>query len=221
MDDPAVAGRGSEAERVRLEQGHRAAGPGQLAGGIDARVASADHDDVGRVRQRATRSVGQGRHRRAPQRAALEVGVHRVAWHRRIVASDGPWRAATGRGSGPRWRRVGCLPIPEVAEVAWAGSGSAGRSRSSGPRSACGRSACSRRVDPSRSRPTASSACGLEGQIAAILIPAVIVVWLVVTVAAAWLWTWATRIRCPRCRYIVEPPVRFCPNCGYDLLEDI
>jgi uncharacterized OB-fold protein len=41
-----------------------------------------------------------------------------------------------------------------------------------------------------------------------------------VAVAAAWLWTWATRIRCPRCRYIVEPPVRFCPNCGYDLLED-
>jgi hypothetical protein len=63
--------------------------------------------------------------------------------------------------------------------------------------------------------------CGLEGQIAAILIPAVIVVWLVVTITAAWLWTWATRIRCPRCRYIVEPPVRFCPNCGYDLLEDI
>ena len=39
--------------------------------------------------------------------------------------------------------------------------------------------------------------------------------------AAAWLWTWATRIRCPRCRYVVEPPVRFCPNCGYDLLEDV
>src|SRR6185437_12357888 len=86
MDDPAVAGRGPEAERVRLEQGHRAAGPGELAGGVDARIAAADDDDVGGVRQRATRSVGQGRHRRTPQRAALEVGVHRVAWHRRIVA---------------------------------------------------------------------------------------------------------------------------------------
>ena len=51
--------------------------------------------------------------------------------------------------------------------------------------------------------------CGLEGGLAAFMIP------------AAWLWTWATRIRCPRCRYIVEPPVRFCPNCGYDLLEDV
>ena len=63
--------------------------------------------------------------------------------------------------------------------------------------------------------------CGLEASLAAILIPTVIVVWLAVTIAAAWIWTRATRVRCSRCRYIVEPPVRFCPNCGHDLLRDV
>ena len=50
------------------------------------------------------------------------------------------------------------------------------------------------------------------------LIAAIIFVWLTVTVLAAWLWALATRIRCPSCRKVVDPPVRFCPNCSSNLL---
>ena len=63
--------------------------------------------------------------------------------------------------------------------------------------------------------------CGLDAALARFGIGLVISVWLVVTVVAAALWGWATRIRCPRCRQVVEPPVRLCPNCGYDLLQDV
>ena len=63
--------------------------------------------------------------------------------------------------------------------------------------------------------------CGLTGMLARFGLGLVFAVWLVVTIVAAALWTWATRVRCPRCRKVVEPPVRFCPNCGHDLLQDV
>jgi predicted amidophosphoribosyltransferase len=63
--------------------------------------------------------------------------------------------------------------------------------------------------------------CDLSGMLARFGIGLVFAIWLVVTIVAAALWTWATRVRCPRCRMVVEPPVRFCPNCGYDLLKDV
>jgi rRNA maturation endonuclease Nob1 len=66
-----------------------------------------------------------------------------------------------------------------------------------------------------------SDMCGLTSILARFGIGLVLAVWLVVTVVAAVLWTWATRVRCPHCRKVVEPPVRFCPNCGYDLLKDV
>ena len=69
--------------------------------------------------------------------------------------------------------------------------------------------------------PECRDMCGLTSMLARFGIGLVFVVWLVVTVVAAVLWTWATRVRCPRCRKVVEPPVRFCPNCGHDLLQDI
>ncbi len=73
--------------------------PCQLAGGVDPGVPAADDDDVRGVRQRPTRSIGECRHRRAPQRAPLEVGVHvgrghrRSVGHRRLRASAAPDRA--------------------------------------------------------------------------------------------------------------------------------
>ena len=69
--------------------------------------------------------------------------------------------------------------------------------------------------------PECRDMCGLSGMLATFGIGLVFVVWLVVTLVAAALWTWATRVRCPRCRNVVEPPVRLCPNCGHDLLQDI
>jgi hypothetical protein len=62
--------------------------------------------------------------------------------------------------------------------------------------------------------------CDLGWTVARTFIPLIVVVWLTVTVVANWLWTWATRIRCPRCRQIVEPTSASCPNCGYDLVQD-
>ena len=63
--------------------------------------------------------------------------------------------------------------------------------------------------------------CGLTATLASFGLGLVFAVWLVVTIVGAALWTWATRVRCPRCRKVVEPPVRFCPNCGHDLLQDV
>ena len=46
VDDAAVARRGAPSQRVGLEQGDRDAPARQLAGGVDARVAATDHDDI-------------------------------------------------------------------------------------------------------------------------------------------------------------------------------
>ena len=99
MDDPAVARRRAPAERPGLEERDRDPAPCQLAGRVDPGVAAADDDDVRGVRQRPTRSIGECRHRRAPQRAPFEIGVHvgrghrRSVGHRRLQASAAPDRA--------------------------------------------------------------------------------------------------------------------------------
>ena len=56
MDDPAVAGRAAEAERLGLDERDGGAAAGELACRSDPRVAAADDDDVDRVRQRPVRA---------------------------------------------------------------------------------------------------------------------------------------------------------------------
>jgi hypothetical protein len=69
--------------------------------------------------------------------------------------------------------------------------------------------------------PGCFESCSLGADLARFLIPWIVVVWLGVTLLAAWLWGRATRIGCPRCGRPVDPPVRVCPNCSYDLLQGV
>lgn len=63
--------------------------------------------------------------------------------------------------------------------------------------------------------------CEQGAATAGFLILLILTVWLTVTVVAAWLWSRATTIHCPRCREAVEPSARVCPKCWYDLIQDV
>ena len=79
MDDAPVAGRAPESQGLGLDLRDRRPAPGELPGGVDARVAAADHDDVGRVGQGSVAPRLQLRHRRVPVRTTLVVGVQQLA----------------------------------------------------------------------------------------------------------------------------------------------
>ena len=86
VDDPAVAGRGAPAERVRLEQGDRHAPTRELAGGVDAGIAATDDDHVrGAGRSRPERSGRAGivaLHNERRSKSRFRRGVERRG-HRR------------------------------------------------------------------------------------------------------------------------------------------
>ena len=60
--------------------------------------------------------------------------------------------------------------------------------------------------------------CGLNADIARSAFPWVLLVWLTVTLVAAWLWTRATTIRCPSCGRRVDADASRCPGCSHDLV---
>jgi hypothetical protein len=94
--DAAVAGRGTPAERPRLEDDDRRATGRQRTGRGEARVATANDHRVDAVGEVAARPVRQGGHGRVPVRPALVVAVQDSVgrgWHPR-------------KGIGPEWART-------------------------------------------------------------------------------------------------------------------
>ncbi len=86
-------------ERLGLEEADRCAAAGELAGRGNPRVATADHDDIDRVRELPPAPVGQRGHRRVPVRPALEVVVEGRIWHRAQRSGAGGRHAVAAAGS--------------------------------------------------------------------------------------------------------------------------
>jgi hypothetical protein len=60
--------------------------------------------------------------------------------------------------------------------------------------------------------------CGLNADIARAAFPWVLLVWLTVTLVAAWLWARATTVRCPSCGQRVVRDAERCPGCAHDMV---
>ena len=104
VDDAAVAGGGTEAHALCLDQCHRRSLAGQLAGSSDARVATADHDHIHRVRERPPAPVRKRRRLLLPKHSPLDPFKGRfvaaLCHHERVaLAGGGQRRVALALGA--------------------------------------------------------------------------------------------------------------------------
>ena len=153
MDDAAVPRRRTPTERMCLQERDPHSPACQLSRGGDPGIAPADDHDIGTRRERPPRAIGQRRHRRLPERTALEVVVE---WwcgrHGRRAYRSRSSVTAAGRTRDGGSVRFGRAPEPRTRPFRPPSSTGLGRTTPSRAAASSCPSTRARRSSPSSAR---------------------------------------------------------------------